>query len=119
MLTERTRFSPRKLRISTSVPSLAMLMLIGKWAYTSRILYSKPCTWQTQFQSISQHAPYIKKHLRPSKVDSQVVLALMEQNTCAACRDAVPGRQQCPNTMQQCLYDQHDDPAKEDSNVES
>ena len=38
----RTRFSPRKFRISMSLPASSMLALMGKWAYTRRILYSKP-----------------------------------------------------------------------------
>ena len=42
MVTTRTRRSPRKLRISIRVPSSSMLALMGKCAYTSRILYSNP-----------------------------------------------------------------------------
>lgn len=35
-------FSPKKLRISTDWPSSWIMQLIGKWAYTARILYRKP-----------------------------------------------------------------------------
>ena len=42
MCTVRTSFSPRKFRISTLSFSSVMLMEMGKWAYTKRILYSKP-----------------------------------------------------------------------------
>ena len=42
MCTVRTSFSPRKFRISTLSFSSVMLMEMGKWAYTRRILYSKP-----------------------------------------------------------------------------
>ena len=35
-------FSPKKLRISTEWPSSWMMQLIGKWAYTARILYWNP-----------------------------------------------------------------------------
>lgn len=31
-------FCPRKFLISTNVPALVVVMLIGKWAYTARIL---------------------------------------------------------------------------------
>jgi hypothetical protein len=41
--TTRTTFSPRKLRISTFVSLLTMATLMGKCAYTKRILYLKPC----------------------------------------------------------------------------
>ncbi|KAF3852115.1 hypothetical protein F7725_005470 [Dissostichus mawsoni] len=37
-------FSPRKFLISTRVPVSWMTTLMGKWAYTERILYRKPCT---------------------------------------------------------------------------
>mmetsp|Transcript_91403 Transcript_91403/g.258833 ORF Transcript_91403/g.258833 Transcript_91403/m.258833 type:complete len:205 (+) Transcript_91403:132-746(+) len=40
MFTVRTIFSPRKFRISMTEPPFVMLMLMGKCAYTSLILYS-------------------------------------------------------------------------------
>mmetsp|Transcript_21529 Transcript_21529/g.59651 ORF Transcript_21529/g.59651 Transcript_21529/m.59651 type:complete len:202 (-) Transcript_21529:9-614(-) len=46
IFTTRTRLSPRKLRISRVVPP-SMLMLMGKWAYTRRILYWKPLVTPT------------------------------------------------------------------------
>lgn len=41
--TRRMYFSPRKFLISTRVPVSWMTTLMGKWAYTDRILYRKPC----------------------------------------------------------------------------
>merc|ERR1740121_965412 len=40
ILTMRTRFSPKKFRNSTVPPLLVIVALIGKCAYTKRILYS-------------------------------------------------------------------------------
>lgn len=42
--TRRMYFSPRKFLISTRFPFSWMTTLMGKWAYTERILYRKPCS---------------------------------------------------------------------------
>ena len=42
-LTVLVNFSPRKLRISTTVLSCVVVMLMGKWAYTALIFRRKPC----------------------------------------------------------------------------
>lgn len=46
MSTLRMYFWPKKLRISTDWLLLEMTQLMGKWAYTARILYWKP--WKKQ-----------------------------------------------------------------------
>ena len=43
MRTFLMNFSPKKLRISTTVLFSEVTQLMGKWAYTVRILYSNPC----------------------------------------------------------------------------
>lgn len=50
--TRRMYFSPRKFLISTIDPLSWMTTLIGKWAYTERILYRKPYS-QTEVKAMS------------------------------------------------------------------
>lgn len=42
ILTRRIKRSPKKLRTSTNAPFSLMTVLMGKWAYTKRILYLNP-----------------------------------------------------------------------------
>lgn len=45
-------FSPRKFLISTIVPVSWMTTLMGKWAYTERILYRKPCSQSEAIETL-------------------------------------------------------------------
>ena len=49
-------FSPKKLRISSARPLSWMIQLMGKWAYTARILYWKPCESKIISDSIRSNA---------------------------------------------------------------
>lgn len=70
-------FSPKKLRISMTVLFSDVTQLMGKWAYTARILYSKPCKRQTQLIDLSfynfnskSHLGYSSDHVGDVRADS-------------------------------------------------
>lgn len=55
--TVRVYFSPKKFLISTTVFPSLMLILMGKWAYTARILYRNP--WGKQTKMLLGFNPWI------------------------------------------------------------
>mmetsp|Transcript_22518 Transcript_22518/g.50413 ORF Transcript_22518/g.50413 Transcript_22518/m.50413 type:complete len:205 (-) Transcript_22518:138-752(-) len=63
--TRRVTFSPRKLRISHAWPSCTTLKLIGKWAYTKRILYRKPLVTPVIMFSMCEHTERIDEPCLP------------------------------------------------------
>lgn len=75
MFTRRINFSPRKLRISTNVLFSEMATLMGKWAYTVRILYRNPLvtpmimfwTWEQTVRTVASSF-LIPNHLRTVSV---------------------------------------------------
>lgn len=52
--TRRMYFSPKKFLISTILPPSWITTLIGKWAYTERILYLNPCSQERNKNPLSQ-----------------------------------------------------------------
>lgn len=57
-------FSPRKFLISTRVPVSWMTTLMGKWAYTERILYRKPCRRTEARREMKSNNKAVKKEAR-------------------------------------------------------
>ena len=72
-------FSPRKFLISSLRPFSWMMQLIGKWAYTDRILYRKPYSGNESLQRIHND---VLTFVTPVTMLDMSDLTVLRQATC-------------------------------------